>query len=194
MVAFEIKVFWCAYIPRIYIFYLKYNCALSAIKCILGDKHILCKFLGTPDRPVWSSRGRPLSNHTLCDAIFVDDEAIVVMHRSPSTLLEHLRTVVETVHRTFDKFALTLNFSAGKTEAILALRGKGSRYAKERLSNDMSADGAYLLPITLSWISTTQWSLLHGRRDPIDSRESMPVLLIPWNRQGTPTQEIMTTG
>merc|ERR1712194_227090 len=64
------------------------------------------------------------------DVSFVDDCALQVQSKDPMRTIEATRTTIQVVHAVFKEAALDLNFSKGKTECVMSLRGKGSRKAK----------------------------------------------------------------
>ena len=84
------------------------------------------------------------------DVTFVDDEAIAITASSSIALVERIAFVVDTVVSVFRKFAMEVNFSKGKTEAIVALRGKGARAAKTLMSSALSSDGIPVLTVPSS--------------------------------------------
>eukprot|EP00969_Alexandrium_andersonii_P228508 10091510-Alexandrium_andersonii.AAC.1 len=69
----------------------------------------------------------PPTEVVITDIEYVDDTAIPLWDESPATLLDKLRVVAETVHRVMSQHGLLLNFKPGKTAAVVALRGRGSR-------------------------------------------------------------------
>ena len=65
------------------------------------------------------------------DIVWADDLAIVVTHKSPAVMLERLKyTISRTFHHCL-RHALIPNFKRGKTEALLFLRGAGSKTLKQ---------------------------------------------------------------
>ena len=101
--------------------------------------------------PVFAKHGGATPDKaTLFDATFVDDEAIVVFTKHAGKVVETVKLVVTTVESVFRSFALSINFAPGKTEALVGLRGTGSKQVKLQLSKNMTSDGTYLLPSTCS--------------------------------------------
>lgn len=69
------------------------------------------------------------------DVVWADDLALVVTHKSASTLVERLRfTASRTFHHCL-RHALTPNLKKGKTELLLYLRGAGSKQIKGDIFN-----------------------------------------------------------
>ena len=68
------------------------------------------------------------------DCTFVDDEAIALIASVPDTLCRHLATVLRLLKDAFETFGFEINWTPGKTEALLELRGKCARAVKARLA------------------------------------------------------------
>ena len=77
----------------------------------------------------------------LVDVTFVDDEAIMVTAASPETLNKHIARVVEVVYGGFKDHFMTVNFTKGKTEAMVVYRGKTSAACKSLLADSADVDG-----------------------------------------------------
>ena len=76
---------------------------------------------------------------------FVDDGAIVITASVPMTLKRRVRRAVQVLAETFHHYGMTVNWKAGKTEAIVIFRGKGA--VKER-EDMMNPDGRRILSVT----------------------------------------------
>ena len=83
------------------------------------------------------------AEHTV-DATFVDDEAIILIAKSPKLILSVLSRVLEVLVTTSAKLRMLINWSPGKTEAFLALRGKNSTQVRETLC---CSDGRLRFPV-----------------------------------------------
>ncbi len=59
---------------------------------------------------------------SIFDATYVDDDAMVFSSPDASQLLPRLRRATAIVASVYTRFQLTLNFSAGKTEALVCFR------------------------------------------------------------------------
>ena len=77
------------------------------------------------------------------DDVFADDSAFFVSADTPHDAVRKLAVVVRLVNHTYRKHALVVNFKAGKTEAMLYLRGPGTVRVKKRLFGELKS----LLPI-----------------------------------------------
>ena len=62
----------------------------------------------------------PLFNHT-----FMDDFAVLMERDTPEKMLDKFSTALQIVKEVCEENALTLNMSAGKTEAIVLIQGQG---------------------------------------------------------------------
>ena len=133
------------------IFNLVYDQALKEIRAALVAKGAALSVDGALGVPPWSdlspTQGAHRSMHVV-DVTFVDDEAIIVSANTAPTLLANLSFVTDMVVRTFNKYAFQVNFSKGKTEAIVALRGKGAKAARTALATSVGNDGAKILSIS----------------------------------------------
>ena len=68
----------------------------------------------------------------LCDATFVDDEAVYLVNASPIQLCLDMETVLGVVETTFAESGFQINWAAGKTEVMVKLRGARAGRARER--------------------------------------------------------------
>ena len=99
------------------------------------DVPTLCKF----------SEGVGSSTVSVAEVSFVDDGAFPIMDPSPSKLVEKLRSLVALVYRVMVSHGLLPNFKPGKTEAIMKLRGEGTKKVMESLRSYTSE--VYELPV-----------------------------------------------
>ena len=65
----------------------------------------------------------------VCDATYVDDEALVLLAKSPKLLDEGIDIMLEILVSTFSSFGLDINWAPGKTEIMLKYRGVGATKA-----------------------------------------------------------------
>ena len=68
----------------------------------------------------------------ILEATYVDDEVILLQASDNAALHERIKTTLETLQRVFDENSLTVNWAPGKTELVLAWRGKGSLAYKQQ--------------------------------------------------------------
>lgn len=61
---------------------------------------------------------------------WVDDLAVPIACGNPNNLLPLLEQVTSIVHSTFRDHGLTMNFEAGKTEAVVMFRGAGANHQR----------------------------------------------------------------
>jgi hypothetical protein len=61
---------------------------------------------------------------------YVDDCVFAIINASQEALIEQLQRAGKIVSDTFARHAFVLNFGPGKTEAVIALRGKGAKAIK----------------------------------------------------------------
>ena len=69
----------------------------------------------------------------LLDPTFMDDLAVLVEGNTSETMLDKLSTALQVVKEVCEENALTLNMSAGKTEAIVLIQNDKPKEAKRRL-------------------------------------------------------------
>ena len=79
-----------------------------------------------PDGAFWqrSDEDVDASDDNVVDAAFVDDEAIVLMAKSPALLDRAIDITLKAVFRIFSLLHLQINLAEGKTECFLSYRGK----------------------------------------------------------------------
>ena len=68
------------------------------------------------------------------DVTLVDDEGFVVTAAVPTSLLSKFKRVVTLLVEIFEHHGMTINWSPGKAETILVLRGKKAREEKRKIS------------------------------------------------------------
>ena len=67
---------------------------------------------------------------------YVDDVVVPLLAASSAALLAQLRAAIPIVVDAYSRHALELNFSQGKSELVLALRGAGSKEVKQNVFKD----------------------------------------------------------
>ena len=77
----------------------------------------------------------------ILDVYFVDDGCYMIAHKRAAELVKRTRLLVATIVSTFSRFQLSVNMAKGKTEVMLALRGKNATAEREKLRG---ADGTWL--------------------------------------------------
>ena len=90
------------------------------------------------------------TSRDIIDVTFVDDEAIIITARHASALLSKISVAVQIVDQTFRRYGMIINFSKGKTELTLSLRGNGTVQAKNKLAEHCSPDGIPFFPISVA--------------------------------------------
>ena len=81
---------------------------------------------------------------SLFNPAFMDDLAVLVEVDTPEIMLAKLSSALQTVKEVFQENALTLNMSAGKTEAIVFIQGKQAKEVKRRMFAEGGEDAAIL--------------------------------------------------
>eukprot|EP00974_Lingulodinium_polyedra_P077585 7512104-Lingulodinium_polyedra.AAC.1 len=78
----------------------------------------------------------PLPRSPLATVTYVDDLTAFATDADPDALLGKAKALAAAVHRALTNHGLRPNYSQGKTELLLDLRGKGSKGAKRTLFVD----------------------------------------------------------
>ena len=73
------------------------------------------------------------------DVTFVDDGAFFIVARSPRVLMMHIEKTVDVVATVLSVFGFVVNFSKGKTELIVSLRGTHAKACKAKLAASAAA-------------------------------------------------------
>ena len=128
------------------IFNMGYAKALQEIADVLLAENVHLRIHYNPAAPVWSpSCGAPLAAADVVDITFVDDEAMMITACSPRQLQKSVNLLLSALQTTFDKYKMTVNWSKGKTEALMCYRGKHAKQCKTNLVLDDGSSG-YSLP------------------------------------------------
>ena len=89
---------------------------------------------------LWPTKDQPLPGPPhqesirsveLCDCTFVDDEAVVLLAKSPKTLDKSIDCLLSTLVGVFSNFCLKINWAPGKSEGMLSYKGHGATAAFE---------------------------------------------------------------
>ena len=133
------------------IFNLIYSVALERVRkqaVVLGAT---LRLKVASSRPFWSAApparvvtelGAPF-DHELFEVTYVDDEAIKIVASSPRVLCELVPVFMQAPASIFSYFGFKVNWSPGKTECFLTLRGRGSEVLRRKVS---AQGGIRLLP------------------------------------------------
>eukprot|EP00973_Karenia_brevis_P071441 9924212-Karenia_brevis.AAC.1 len=107
------------------VFNLIYAKALHAVRSKLNDRGILLHLPSNPQTPFWS-RPKPYeSTHIhqqIAEATFVDDEALFLCAKSPKLIDKAINGLLKDLIEFFGASGFNINWSPGKTEAILQYR------------------------------------------------------------------------
>ena len=116
-------VLWCSTLHML-------SCCVSS--CRLLENNIVRK-VRSASSPFWHTKcgeGIECADNFI-DAAFVDDEAIVLIVSSPRVLQRAIQVLSNVLPDTFRRFRLDINWAPGKTEGLLALRGKHASDVRE---------------------------------------------------------------
>lgn len=83
-------------------------------------------------RSLYMDGNQDEESEILAETVWADDLALFFQHPDPEQLVANLRAGSTTMLNACMRYGLEPNFSKGKTEAIVALRGKGSVKARRR--------------------------------------------------------------
>ena len=67
------------------------------------------------------------------DISYVDDASAYTWSPDPQTVIENVGSIVAIYHEEFLRHGMQLNYAAGKSECLVALRGKGAAAVRERV-------------------------------------------------------------
>ena len=70
------------------------------------------------------------------DISYVDDASAYTWSPDPQTVVDNVKNIVAIYHEEFLRHGLQLNYAAGKSECLLAPRGKGAKAVRERVFVD----------------------------------------------------------
>ena len=64
---------------------------------------------------------------------YVDDASAYTWSPDPQTVIDNVKSIVAIYHEEFLRHGMQLNYAAGKSECLVALRGKGAAAVRERV-------------------------------------------------------------
>ena len=100
--------------------------ALKEINAVLGQLGLV-QSLSFDDGVGWLAHPRELNAQVAMQEVaYVDDIAFDLEVPQPSAIVDTLRALVVAVHGVLLRYGFRLNFSSGKTEAIISWRGAGT--------------------------------------------------------------------
>ena len=65
------------------------------------------------------------------DFSYVDDASAYTWAPDPQAVIDNVKDIVAIYHEEFLRHGLQLNYAAGKSECLVALRGKGAKTVRE---------------------------------------------------------------
>ena len=77
----------------------------------------------------------------ILDVHFVDDGCFMITHKQAAELVGKMRVLMAAIVSIFSRFQLSVNMAKGKTEVMLALRGKNATMERERSREALMACG-----------------------------------------------------
>eukprot|EP00435_Cladocopium_sp_Y103_P012767 s1935_g3.t1 len=93
-------------------------------------------WLGHPDPPADITRASSLPSSGFCDVSFVDDAAYCVHTDAPERLGPAMQCLASCLHDVARLRGLNINYTKGKTEAMMHLAGAGCRKVRTKLWHD----------------------------------------------------------
>ena len=94
-------------------------------------------WLDEPGSPVWAPASNPpTSHHSLSEGAYLDDAVYFTAAAMPVGLFSSLASFAGVVFEAMVQHMLTLNLKRGKTEAVVLLRGPGSRATTDKIFRD----------------------------------------------------------
>jgi len=88
---------------------------------------------GSPKQAVDVSEQSPVPERGFAEVTFVDDIAYALHSASPDDVISSLQLVASRLHDSAASRGLTINYSVGKTEALIKLAGPGSRSTRHKM-------------------------------------------------------------
>ena len=92
--------------------------------CLMLKLHALCEDV-LQSTPEVAEASRSMGFPPIV-ATWADDVALELFGKSPSVLLDAVKSIMSRVHLLFTEHGMTLNMKVGKTSAVVALRGPGA--------------------------------------------------------------------
>jgi len=108
--------------------------AIALIECHTKLQQLGVSFTARQTVEVpWRETPANVPQHkVVCDATYVDDEALVIIAKTAQQLDKSIDLMLSILVDTFSKFSLKINWAPGKTEMMLKYRGKHATAALER--------------------------------------------------------------
>ena len=88
-----------------------------------------------------SLQGQSVAHHNveeILDVYFVDDGCYMIANKQAAELVRRMRLLVATIVSIFSRFQLSVNMAKGKTEVMLALRGKNATLSERSCEAPMA--------------------------------------------------------
>ena len=114
-----------------------YEQALCKVRGSLQEANVVLVLKSSSSQPFWSSDDGTwdTADVDVVEVTFVDDEAAVVLAPSPKALDAEIECLLSAYVEAFSDYGLSINWNKGKSEALLAYRGRNaSRYLDARRS------------------------------------------------------------
>ena len=106
--------------------------------------------LGCPKQTADLSRPEPVPARGFAEVTFVDDIAYAMHSTAPDDVILSLQIISSCLHDAAASRGLTINYNAGKTEALIKLAGPGSKAVKHKMWHE---HGGRLPIVTEKWMS-----------------------------------------
>ncbi|CAE8732350.1 unnamed protein product [Polarella glacialis] len=121
------------------IFNMVYARALLMLRDQLRERGVLLVLRFKPCGPIWQDDSSTQDAHVeqeIVEATYVDDEALLLSASSPSLLDKAIDVLFDCLLQCFTRFSLKINWAPGKSEAMLAYRGKHAVKHREARRRD----------------------------------------------------------
>ena len=96
------------------------------------------QWFGTPHPSIDVTSGEAIPAKGFAEVTFVDDIAYALHSTSADSIISSLQVVASCLHDAAAVRGLSINYQAGKTEAIVRLAGQGSKKAKHQIWHENS--------------------------------------------------------
>lgn len=105
---------------------------LREVQTLLTDRGILTEIQWGGRRGLYMDAEDTSCTATIAETVWADDLALYLQHQDPEELIANLQEACAQLFNTCMKYGLTPNFSKGKTELLVALRGPGAVKSRRR--------------------------------------------------------------
>jgi len=116
------------------IFNMAYSRALKKFLAEATAKGIPVRLKVKMGAPPGTLNGEEDEDAIVFDITFVDDEAVILTAAVPKTLIKKLEEAIKILVRVFGYYGMRINWKPGKTEVMVALRGRGARNLKSQMA------------------------------------------------------------